>query len=449
MAQTYDLTEGRVTKQILNFFFPMLMTNMLQQVYNFADTVVVGKGLGDNALASVGNMSSLTFLIFGFSMGLAGGFAVSIAQSFGAKDYAKMRKAVASSIKLALYIALILTVLSLTMLKPVLILLQTDEAILGGSLVYGYIIFGGLITTIAYNVCANILRALGDSKTSFYAIIASSVINVGLNCLFIFVFKTGVEGVAIATIIAQIVSVLICLRKLTHIDILKLKRGDFATDMRMYLELFKNGLPMAIMNSITAVGCMVVQYFVNGMGVACTSAYSTCSKYLNLFMQPACTAGFAMSSFTSQNLGAKKYGRIREGLKVCLLIAIITYVVFGSVMVFFPGMLARTMLNGALPISFAVQTLPICGIMIFTVDIMFVLRSGCQGMGKPLFPMISGIAEMVMRIGVIMLLSASLGYVATAYAEISAWMSALIINGLAFFINLNKLQKRDNTEVSE
>lgn len=446
MAKTYDLTEGKVSKLIINFFFPMLMTNMLQQVYNLADTVVVGKGLGDNALASVGNMSSLTFLIFGFSMGLSNGFAVSIAQSFGAKDYVKLRRAVASVIKLALFISLMLTGISLIMLKRVLILLQTDESILPGSLTYGYIIFGGLITTIGYNTCATVLRALGDSKTSFIAIIASSIINVGLNCMFIFGFHTGVGGVAVATIVAQVISILICMIKLTSIDILHLHREDFITDFKMYGELLKNGLPMAVMNSITAVGCMVVQYFVNGMGVACTSAYSTCSKYLNLFMQPACTAGYAMSSFTSQNLGAKKYGRIREGLRVCEMIAIITYVIFGSIMVFCPEMLARLMLNGDEPIALAKQFLPRCGIMIFSVDVMFVVRSGCQGMGKPLLPMISGIMEMVMRVSMIMLLSGKIGFLATAYAEIGAWMSALLINFPAFMINLARFQKAEKSQ---
>lgn len=446
MAQTYDLTEGKVSKLILNFFFPMLMTNMLQQVYNFADTVVVGKGIGDGALASVGNMSSLTFLIFGFSTGLAGGFGVSIAKSFGAKDYVKLRRSVASTIKLAAFIAAILTCVSLCFLKPALLLLQTDASILDGSLIYGYIIFGGLVATISYNVCANILRALGDSKTAFIAIVASSIINVGLNCLFIFVFGMGVEGVAIATIIAQIVSVFICLRKLTSIDVIKLGKEDFKTDFRMYGELLKNGLPMALMNSVTAVGCMVVQYFVNGMSVECTSAYSTCSKYLNLFMQPACTAGFAMSSFTSQNLGAKKYSRIKEGLKVCLTIAFITYLVFGSLMVFFPEMLARIMLNGDGSIALVKQFLPRCGIMIFAVDALFVVRSGCQGLGKPLFPMISGFLEMFFRIAVIVLLVPVLSFKATAYAEISAWVSALAINATAFGISLRKLEKRSQKE---
>lgn len=441
MAQTYDLTEDKVSKLILKFYFPMLFTNMLQQIYTVADTIIVGKGLGDNALAAVGNMSSLTFLVMGFSMGLANGFSVSIAQSYGAKNFRELRKNIASSVKLAVGIAVVLTLLSTVFLRNLLELLQTDSMIIEDSLTYGYIIFGGLITTLAYNLCACVLRALGDSKTPFIAIIVSSIVNVSLNYVFIFWCHWGVAGAAIATIVSQVLSAIICFMKLRKIDIIRLAQEDFATDMSRYMQLLGNGVPMAIMNSITAVGCMVVQYFVNGLGVVYTSAYSACSKYINLFMQPAATAGLAMSSFTSQNFGARKLKRIQEGLHVCLSIALITYVVLGSVMLLFPRQLAGFMLNGEESIALASQFLPVCGVMIWAVDCLFVFRNGCQGMGKPLIPMISGIAEMVMRIATIVLLVSVIGFKATAYAEVAAWLIAFAMNFIAFEVNLRKEMK--------
>ncbi|MBQ8195757.1 MAG: MATE family efflux transporter [Oscillospiraceae bacterium] len=443
MAKTYDLTEGKVSKLILTFYFPMLFANLLQQVYNLADTAIVGKGLGDNALAAVGNMGSLTFLIIGFSVGLTNGFSVSIAQSYGAKDFDRLRKSIASSITLAAVITLLLTIISIIFLKSVLILLDTDPVIISDSLLYGYIIFGGLITTIAYNLCSAVLRALGDSKTPLIAIIVSSVVNVGLNCLTVFVMKTGVEGPAAATLIAQAVSAVICFAKLRKIEFLRLSASDFKADIEMYGNLMKNGIAMALMNSITAVGAMVVQYYVNGLGLAYTTAYSACMKYLNLFMDPACTAGFTMSSFASQNFGAKKYSRIMEGLKVCLSIALVTYLLFGSVMVFAPRTIAGFMLNGADTIEIAAQYLPVCGVMIFAVDFLFVFRSGVQGMGYPFIPMCSGIAEMVMRVGVIILFIGQFGFLATAYASISAWIAALLLNGIAFFVILGKKMKEE------
>lgn len=447
MAKTYDLTRGSVTRSVLRFFFPMLLSSVLQQIYSMADAVIVGKGLNDNALAAVGNMSSLTFLVIGFSSGLANGFSVSVAQSFGAKDHSKMRSAAAASIKLSLIISVLLTAASVLLLESVLTLMQTDPVIMGDSLKYGYIIFGGLITTIAYNLFSCILRALGDSKTPFIAIIISTVTNIILDALCIFVFKMGVEGAAVATIFAQLLSAFICCLRLSKIEILKLSREDFSAGRKMYPELFRNGLPMALMHSVTAVGCMVVQYFVNGLGVAYTSAFSPCSRYINLFIQPACTAGFTMSSFASQNFGARKFDRIRSGLHVCLVIAFISYVTLGSAMFFAPEALAGLMLNSSDTIVIAAQYLKICGAAIFLADFLFIFRSGCQGMGRPLIPMLSGIIEMAMRILVIVIFMPRFGFTAAAWADVAAWIGAIALNFAAFEVFLGKYIKESKKSI--
>lgn len=445
MAQTYNLTQGKVMPLVLKFFFPMFLTNMLQQIYTVADTAIVGKGIGDDALAAVGNMSSLTFLVIGFSTGLGNGFAVSISKYFGAKNKSALRKSIAAAIKLSLFVVIILTFLSVLLLRPILLLMRTDEKILRDSLAYGYVLFGGLAATIAYNLCASILRALGDSKTPFIAIIISSLLNITLNYLLICIMHTGVEGAAFATILSQIISAAVCYLKLRKIEIIRLHSEDFKASSEMSAELIQNGLPMALMNSITAVGCMVVQYFVNSLGVAYTSAYAVCSKYINLFMQPACTAGFTMSAFTGQNYGAKKYSRIKEGLRVCLSIAFISYVLLGSVMVFFPEFLAGLMLNEKESITLAAEFLPICGLMLFGVDFLFIYRNGVQGMGHPLIPMISGIVEMVMRILVIAYCIPLLGFKATAYAEVTAWLGALLLNLAAFYFYIHRHSLTDQT----
>lgn len=438
MAQTYDLTSGNPRKLILNFFFPMLFTNMLQQLYTIADTAIVGKGLGDNALAAVGNMSSLTFLIIGFSMGLTNGFSVMIAQHYGASDSKRLKQSVACSVLLSAAIAIGLTMLSIAFLRPVLTLMQTSEIIIEDSLKYGYIIFGGLAATIAYNLCASVLRALGDSKTPFYAIIVSTIVNILFNYVTVFVMGMGVEGPALVTILSQVISALICFARLRRIEMIAVSREDFRDGVIMIPSLLKNGIPMAVMNSITAVGCMIVQYFVNGMGVVFTSAYSACSKYINLFMQPACTAGIAMSSYTSQNYGAKKYDRIISGLKVCLTIAAVSYVLLGSVMIIFPRELAMLMLSGEEQIALTELFLTRCGVMLFAVDFLFVFRNACQGMGKPFLPMLSGILEMILRVAVIALLTRSIGFTAAAYAEIAAWIGALSVNLAAFAYHIKK-----------
>lgn len=434
MNDTLDLTRGDPRKLILRFFFPLLITNTLQQLYSFADTAIVGKGLGDNSLAAVGNMSSLCFLIIGFSMGLSNGFSILIAQSFGEKNYHKMCRTLAHSIELAAVIAVLLTTLSMVFLRTILVIMQTNASIIDESLRYGYILFGGLAATIFYNMCAGVLRALGDSKTPLKAIVISSVMNISLNSLFIFVCGWGVSGAAAATIISQLFSGAFCFFKLRKTDILALSAADLVPDRAMFAVLLKNGIPMALMNSITAVGCIVVQYFVNGLGVVYTSAYSACSKYLNMFMQPAATAGAAMSSYTSQNYGAKRFDRIKSGLKVCLGISAVTYVISASLMIFMPRQLAGIILNGSEQIDNAAMFLPICGIMMFAVDMLFVIRNGVQGMGFPFVPMLSGIAEMILRTGAIILLTGVIGFRATAAAEVLAWVGALTINAAAFFV---------------
>lgn len=441
MANTKDLTKGKISSVVLGFFFPMLLTNMLQQIYTVADTAIVGKGLGDDMLAAVGNMSSLTFLIFGFAMGLSNGFSIIIAQDFGAGDYRKLRRSVAASLKLSIIFTVILTFASVASLEFLMDVMQTDKLIIDDSLKYGYIIFYGFAVTMFYNLTSGILRALGDSKTPFYAIMISSVLNIVLDFVFIFYLKSGVEGAAIATVFSQAVSVLICFMKLRRIEVVQFSKADFKECNNLCPELIANGIPMAFMNSITAIGCIVLQYFVNGLGVAYTSAYSACSKYVNLFMQPACTAGFTMSSFTSQNYGAKEYKRIKSGLNVCLIIAFISYVILGTIMVIFPRELSLLMLNEEASVSLAEKYLPICGIMLFAVDFLFVFRSGVQGMGKPTIPMISGIFEMIIRIVVVMIFIDSVGFNSTAYAQTGAWVGALIMNFFAFRYFLGKKLK--------
>ena len=329
---------------------------------------------------------------------------------------------------------------SLIFLKSVLLIMRTDTAILKESLIYGYIIFGGLAATIAYNLCSCILRALGDSKTPFLAIIISSILNILLDCLFIFVLKIGVGGAAIATILAQLVSAIICVLRLRKTESIQLTRKDFKSDFLLSLELLKNGIPMACMNSVTAVGCMIVQSSVNALGVVYTSAYSACNKYVHLFMLPSVTAGFAVSAFTSQNYGAKKYDRIKAGVHVGLMIGLVSYLVLGSIMIFLPETLAKLLLNGRQPIALAIVFLRVCGSMFFALNFLFIYRSAVQGMSKPFVPMCSGLLEMGLRILVIMLFLSRIGFEATAYAEVLAWAGALLLNFIAYLTVIRKKQ---------
>ena len=440
MDNANDLTNGKVSGKLLGFFFPMLLTNLLQQIYSVADTAIVGRGLGDNALGAVGNLSSLSLLIIGFSIGMTGGFAVIIAQNFGSGDMTAVRKSVAVSVKLSAILSVLLTAAGCLLLRPVLLMMRTDPVILKDSLIYGYIIFGGLSATIAYNLLSGILRAAGDSRTPFIAIMISSAVNIALDCILIFLFHTGVEGAAAATVVSQGISALICFIKIKQMPVLAIRKDDLRPDAAMSLLLLKNGIPMACMNSVTAVGCMVVQGYVNDRGAAYTSAYSVCSKYLNLFMLPSLTAGFAVSSFVSQNFGAGKTGRIRQGVRVCLGIALVSYLCLGSAMALLSGQLADLMLDERDTIALAAEYLRICGAGLILLNILFIYRNAAQGMGYPFIPMLSGFAEMALRIPAIIFLLPHIGFRATSYAEIAAWIGALAMNFAAYTIHLRKAE---------
>lgn len=417
----------------------MLLTNLLQQIYSVADTAIVGKGIGDNALGAVGNLASLSFFIIGFSMGITNGFAVIIGQHYGADDKKNLKKAVAMSIELSGIIAIMLTIVGCIILKPIVLLMRTDKVILNECLTYGYIIFAGLIVTIAYNLFSGILRSLGDSRTPFIAIIVSSGVNIVLDYILIFIFHAGVGGAAAATVFAQAISAMICFEKIRDLPEASITPFDFHPDAKMSFLLMKNGAGMALMNSITAIGSMVVQGFVNKYGVTFTSAYSVCTRYLNLFMLPALTAGFAVSAFVSQNFGAKLPKRIIGGVKVGIGIAFVSYILLGSIMLFMPQQLAGFMLNADDIILLASGYLRICGIFLILLNLLFIFRSAVQGMGYPFIPMMSGFAEMALRIAVIILLLHSIGFNATAIADAVAWVGALALNAISFFIYYKKM----------
>lgn len=427
-----DFTEGSIAKSLLQFFFSMLLANILQQFYSFADMAIIGKGLGDTAVAAVGNFSTLSFFITGFAMGMTNGFSVIISQAYGEKDYAALRQAAAASAKLSVLFAIFLTGIGLGVLKPVLRLIKTEAVLIEVCLSYGYVIFGGLLITVLYNLLSAMLRAVGDSRTPLLAVGAASCINIGLDFLCLYVLDTGVSGPAWATILAQFVSVLICGSKLYGIKEFRISRGDFVFDRKLELELLKNGMPMARMNSITSVGCIFVQSCINGYGVMYTSAYSVCNKYLNLFMLPAVTIGYSISAFSGQNFGAGKFERIRVGTKITGFMALFSSLLLGIILFFFAGPLAGLMLTEQEAIGHTIIYLRFLAVFLVLLNLLFVFRSCVQGMGKPAVPMCSGFAEMAIRIFVIIFGLPVVGYAAAVYAEGTAWLGALLPNFLAY-----------------
>lgn len=440
MQQT-DFTKGPITKSLLSFFFSMLLANILQQFYSFADMVIIGKGLGDTAVAAVGNFTTFSFFITGFIMGVTNGFSVVISQAYGEKDFNVLRRAAASSVKLCAMTALFLTGIGLWCLHPVMRLMQTDQTLIKDCLSYGYVCFGGLAVTAFYNLLSAVLRAVGDGRTPLLAIAVSSCVNIGLDLLFLFVFDTGVVGPALATVLAQLVSVAICCGRLYRIKEFRPGRCEFAVDWKLELELLRNGVPMALMNAVTSVGCIFVQSCINGYGVAYTSAYSVCNKYLNFFMLPGITLGFAVSAFTGQNFGAGQFERIRGGTRAAGIMALASAFISGVILFFFAAPLAGLLLAGQEAVGYTSLFLRFLAVFLVLLNLLFVFRNCVQGMGKPAVPMCSGIAEMAVRIGIIFWGLPVLGFAAAVYAEGAAWVGALSLNLVAY---LSLLKGKEN-----
>ena len=426
---TNDMTTGNPVKLILLFSIPLLIGNIFQQFYSMVDTIIVGRFVGVEALAAVGTTSSMVFLVNGFVMGLTSGFAVLISQKYGAKDEAGVKKAVASSITLSIIATIIVTFISVISAKPLLTLMNTPSNIMKDASTYIIILYAGNVAIIFYNMMAAILRALGDSKTPLYFLIVSSVLNIILDLVLIINFKMGVAGAAYATVISQGVSALLCvIYTYKKYKILRLKKEDFKVKKKYYRKHLKIGIPMALQFSITAIGIMTVQSAINIFGSTVIASYAASSKVLQLVMQPATTLGVTMATYCGQNIGAKRYDRIKLGVKKCVQISIITSLISAMVLIFLGKYFVMMFVSNpdAEILSYAQQVLNISAIFFIPLGLIFVYRNALQGIGDSFIPMMAGVYELVARAIVAFTLPKVLEFMGICLADPVAWFAAVI-----------------------
>lgn len=426
---TNDMTTGNPVKLILLFSIPLLIGNIFQQFYSMVDTIIVGRFVGVEALAAVGTTSSMVFLVNGFVMGLTSGFAVLISQKYGAKDEAGVKKAVASSITLSIIATIIVTFISVISAKPLLTLMNTPSNIMKDASTYIIILYAGNVAIIFYNMMAAILRALGDSKTPLYFLIVSSVLNIILDLVLIINFKMGVAGAAYATVISQGVSALLCvIYTYKKYKILRLKKEDFKVKKKYYRKHLKIGIPMALQFSITAIGIMTVQSAINIFGSTVIASYAASSKVLQLVMQPATTLGVTMATYCGQNIGAKRYDRIKLGVKKCVQISIITSLISAMVLIFLGKYFVMMFVSNpdAEILSYAQQVLNISAIFFIPLGLIFVYRNALQGIGDSFIPMMAGVYELVARAVVAFTLPKVLEFMGICLADPVAWFAAVI-----------------------
>lgn len=426
---TNDMTTGNPVKLILLFSIPLLIGNIFQQFYSMVDTIIVGRFVGVEALAAVGTTSSMVFLVNGFVMGLTSGFAVLISQKYGAKDEVGVKEAVASSIILSIIATILVTFISVLSAKPLLTLMNTPSNILKDASTYIIILYAGNIAIIFYNMMAAILRALGDSKTPLYFLIVSSVLNIILDLVLIINFKMGVAGAAYATVISQGVSAILCvIYTYKRYKILRLKKDDFKVKKKYYRKHLKVGIPMALQFSITSIGIMTVQSAINIFGSTVIASYAASSKVLQLVMQPATTLGVTMATYCGQNIGAKRYDRIKEGVKKCVQISIITSVISAIILIFLGKYFVMMFVSNpdAEILSYAQQVLNISAIFFIPLGLIFVYRNALQGIGDSFIPMMAGVYELVARAIVAFTLPKVLEFMGICLADPVAWFAAVI-----------------------
>lgn len=446
-----DMTEGNPTRLLLSFAVPMLIGNIFQQLYSMVDSIVIGQGVGVDALAAVGATFALDWAILGFGIGLTQGFAILIAQKFGAQDYRGLKKAFTMSVFLTAGVAVVITILSRLFSMPVLRLLNTPSDIIDNSNLYISIIFSGIIITMFYNLLAATLRALGDSRTPLIALVISCIINILLDLLFVIKFSMGIAGAAYATLIAQAFSGLFCIRAIRKIDFLKVTRQDWRPRKTFLNRLIVLGLPMALQNSIISVGAMVLQYVVNGYGAVYVAAYTAAVKINGLIEQPGVTFGFAMGTYAGQNLGAGKFDRIRLGLKKCIALSMVFCISITIIILMFGEQFIGLIVSQdeVEVINIANHYLRITISMLSVLNLLFIYRSALQGFGNTIVPMISGGLELVARISLASILPKFLGFTGIAIAEISAWISADLILIPSYYRTINKLENRHYKELNK
>lgn len=440
-----DMTEGRSLPLILAVALPLMFGNIFQQLYTLVDASVVGKGIGLTALAALGSADWFNWMFLSLAVGFTQGFTIPVAQAFGAKDYPELRRYVGSGVVLSALVAVVITAFAEIMIRPVLALMGTQPAVLPMAVMYLRILFGGIPVVMAYNLLAGILRALGDSKSPLYAMIVSSFVNIALDLLFVLVFHWGVAGAAIATVIAQGCSCIFCFLRLRKVTFLRLAAEDFRMDSGRMGKLFRLGLPISLQNAIIAIGGMIVQSVVNQNGVIFVAGYTATNKLYGLLEIAAVSYGYAMSTYTGQNLGAGKYDRIWKGVHVGAAAGIVTALAITVLMItcgtFFIGLFIEDSENAAEAMRYAYEFLRLMALFLPVLYVLYVYRSAEQGMGNTLLPMLSGILEFFMRTGAALLLPALIGYQGLFWAEILAWIGADLALIPGYYLFFQKVKK--------
>lgn len=442
-----DMTNGSPSKHILGFAVPMLFGMLFQQFYNLVDTIIVGKTLGVEALAGVGATGSINFMIIGFCMGVCNGFVIPVAQCFGAKKPADLRKYVFNGYICSIVFAIVLTLASVIFCRRILIIMNTPADIIDHAYNYIVVIFIGIPTVFLYNMVSGVIRSLGDSKTPVVFLVLSSIINVVLDFFLILVCKMGVAGAGWATVTSQLISGLTCLIYMyKKYDILKGDKSERVLDRRFITNLCMNGVPMGLQYSITAIGSAILQAAVNTLGSTYVAAMTAGSKMFNFTCCPFDALGSTMATYAGQNVGAAKIKRLGQGVRSAMIIGSVYSVLSLIALYFTTDYIALLFVNASETTIIALTRQFILASACFYIPLtgVNVVRFCIQGMGFSVFAISAGILEMIGRAFAAIILIPSIGFMGACLASPIAWIAADAFLFPAFIHCAKKLNARHN-----
>jgi len=444
-----DMTSGSPLKLMVAFWLPLACGTLFQQFYNMVDTVIVGKFLGVNALAGVGSTGSINFMILGFCLGLCSGFAIPVAQKFGQKDYSGLRRYVANTAFLTVVFSAVLALATCLLCPHILNWMNTQPEFYNEAYNYIFVIFLGIPASMLYNVTAGIVRSLGDSRTPLYFLIVSSFLNIGLDLLFIAVFGWGVAGAAWATVISQAAAGVLCLIfMMWKFDILRMQKDEMRLSGSHIRHLCGVSLPMGLQYSITAIGSVVIQTIVNGMGTTFVAATTTGGKVNQLLFAPMEAIGPTSATFAGQNIGAGRTDRVRKGMCASNLMGVVLALIGMAVVFLFGRGIAGMFIDqkdaavAAEVLAHAQRFLVGNSLFYIALNVIFAMRFTIQGLGFSRVAMIAGAFEMVARVGVGVLATPYWGFDAICVANPAAWVAADIFLVPCYYYVIRKLERR-------
>ncbi len=395
---TMNMTEGSPVKLILKFSVPLLIGNVFQQLYNFVDSVIVGKFINSDALAAIGVTNSITFLFFALCNGYASGGGIIVAQSFGKGDDAKVKNEIPNVGYIMIAMPILVGGISLIFLRPLLHLMKTPEGIFDDALSYLQIMCVGLFFTSLYNYLSSMMRALGDSKTPLYFLIFSCILNAGLDMLFVYVFKMGVNGAGIATVIAQFISSALCMFYAFKFNrYFKFKKEDLKINKEVLGQTMKLGTPLSLQFSLIAISCMALQSVVNKFGEVAVAAFTATSRIEQIIHQPYQTLSATLSTFCGQNYGAKKNDRVVTGYHKTLLMMLIFTLIMLPLIQIFGRQITGLFVNEEPVIAMGAKALRITSVFYIALGLIYVVRGILNGLGDAFFALLNGIVEVVGR----------------------------------------------------